>query len=120
MDQIVSTSSLSRGGGGGSATPGQKRLLEAMPELADCRFPQIRDAIPATNYTDPARYGAELEAVWKSVPVIAGPSARRRRMMEERSLERWGERASEWWRASREIKCRHSCGRWICRWSRWR
>jgi len=72
MDQIVSPSPLA---GGGTVTPGQKRLLDAMPELADCRFPQVRDAIPASNYTDPERYQAELQAVWKSVPVIAAPSA---------------------------------------------
>ncbi len=58
----------------GEVTPGQARLLDAMPELADCRYPQVRDSIPAANYIDPARYAAELEAVWKGVPVIAAPS----------------------------------------------
>ncbi len=71
MDQIASNSPSM----GGTVTEGQRRLLERMPELADCKFPQVRDAIPATNYIDPARYEAELKAVWKSVPVIAAPSA---------------------------------------------
>ena len=71
MDQIANTAHP----GGGTVTEGQRRLLEMMPELIDCKFPQVRDAIPATNYIDPARYEAELKAVWKGVPVIAAPGA---------------------------------------------
>lgn len=56
-------------------TPGQARLLAAMPELADCRFPEMRDAIPASNYIDPDRFEAELEAVFRRRPVIAAPAA---------------------------------------------
>lgn len=58
----------------GEVTEGQDRLLQAMPELADCRYPQVYDQIPVSNYIDPERYEAELKAVWRSVPVIAAPS----------------------------------------------
>lgn len=61
--------------GKGEVTEGQYRLLAAMPELADCHFPERRDSVPASNYVDPARYQAELEAVFKRRPVIAAPSA---------------------------------------------
>jgi phenylpropionate dioxygenase-like ring-hydroxylating dioxygenase large terminal subunit len=71
MDQIA----RDRVSASGEVTPGQARLLDAMPELADCRYPEVRDAIPASNYIDPARYEAELETVWKGVPVIAAPSS---------------------------------------------
>jgi phenylpropionate dioxygenase-like ring-hydroxylating dioxygenase large terminal subunit len=56
-------------------TPGQRALLEAMPALADIRLPQVRSTIPAKNYIDPARFDAELKAVFRRVPVLAGPSA---------------------------------------------
>ncbi|PTR12550.1 MULTISPECIES: aromatic ring-hydroxylating dioxygenase subunit alpha [unclassified Novosphingobium] len=59
----------------GEVTEGQARLLEAMPELADCHYPEVRDSIPARNYIDPARYEAELKYVFKGVPVIAAPAA---------------------------------------------
>ena len=59
----------------GEVTPGQARLLEAMAELEDCRYPEVRDAIPASNYIDPARYEAELEALFRRQPVIAAPVA---------------------------------------------
>lgn len=59
----------------GEVTEGQWRLLSAMPELADCRYPAVRDAIPASHYIDPARYEAELKAVFKRRPVIAAPVA---------------------------------------------
>jgi nitrite reductase/ring-hydroxylating ferredoxin subunit len=70
MDQIARDQSLPVG----EVTPGQARLLAAMPELADCHYPEVRDTVPAANYIDPARYQAELKAVWKGVPVIAAPS----------------------------------------------
>ena len=60
---------------GGAVTEGQYRLLAAMPELADCHYPEVRDSIPASNYIDPARYQAEIDAVFKRVPVIAAPAA---------------------------------------------
>lgn len=56
-------------------TEGQRRLLAAMPELADCSFPQVRDAVPAANYVDPARFEAERRVVFRREPVLAGPSA---------------------------------------------
>jgi phenylpropionate dioxygenase-like ring-hydroxylating dioxygenase large terminal subunit len=56
-------------------TPGQQALLEAMPELADIRLPEVRDAIPAANYIDPARFDAEMQAVFRGGPVLAGPSS---------------------------------------------
>ncbi|MGE4430934.1 MAG: aromatic ring-hydroxylating dioxygenase subunit alpha [Sphingobium sp.] len=72
MDQITSNRPAAEQG---EVTPGQQRLLDAMPELADCHYPEVRDTIPAANYIDPARYEAELKAVWKGVPVIAAPGA---------------------------------------------
>ena len=66
MDQPASVKTL---------TPGQQRLLEAMPELADCRYPEVRDTIPASVYTDPARFDAEIQAVFKREPVLACPSS---------------------------------------------
>lgn len=72
MDQIVSDRTQA---GEGEVTPGQQRLLDGMPELADCHYPEVRDTIPASNYIDPARYEAELKAVWHGVPVIAAPGA---------------------------------------------
>jgi phenylpropionate dioxygenase-like ring-hydroxylating dioxygenase large terminal subunit len=56
-------------------TPGQLALLRAMPAIADIRLPQVRDTIPAANYTDPKRFEAEMQAVFRTVPVLAGPSA---------------------------------------------
>ncbi|WP_227689760.1 aromatic ring-hydroxylating oxygenase subunit alpha [Sphingopyxis yananensis] len=56
-------------------TEGQQRLLNAMPELADCAFPQVRDAIPAANYIDPARFDAEMVTIFRREPVLACPSA---------------------------------------------
>lgn len=56
-------------------TPGQQRLLERMPALEDIRLPEARDSIPAAHYIDPARFDAEMDAVFRKVPVIAGPSA---------------------------------------------
>lgn len=60
---------------GTKVTAGQAKLLAAMPELADCHYPEVRDSIPARNYTDPARFQAEIDAVFRSVPVIAAPAA---------------------------------------------
>jgi nitrite reductase/ring-hydroxylating ferredoxin subunit len=71
MDQIATDQSPAAG----EVTPGQARLLDAMPELADCHYREVRDTVPAANYIDPARYQAELNAVWKGVPVIAAPSS---------------------------------------------
>ncbi|MFA7441362.1 MAG: aromatic ring-hydroxylating dioxygenase subunit alpha [Sphingomonadaceae bacterium] len=66
MDQAVKKRPL---------TQGQMQLLEQMPELKDCRFPEVRDTVPASNYVDPARFDAEMDAVFRRVPVIACPSA---------------------------------------------
>ena len=57
----------------GEVTEGQERLLKAMPELADCRYPEVRDSIPASFYTDPERYEREIEAVFRRKPVVAAP-----------------------------------------------
>jgi nitrite reductase/ring-hydroxylating ferredoxin subunit len=59
----------------GRLTEGQLRLLDAMPELADCKFPEVRDTVPASYYIDPVRFENEKTAVFRSVPVIACPSA---------------------------------------------
>jgi phenylpropionate dioxygenase-like ring-hydroxylating dioxygenase large terminal subunit len=59
----------------GILTAGQQALLKAMPALPDIRLPQVRDTIPASNYIDAARFEAELKAVFRTVPVLAGPSA---------------------------------------------
>ena len=59
----------------GWVTAGQARLLAAMPELADCHYPEVRDSIPARNYIDPARFDAEIAHVFKGRPVIAAPAA---------------------------------------------
>jgi len=53
---------------------GQKRLLAQMPELADSAFPKVLGSVPAISYTDPERFEAEKDGVFRSVPVIAGPS----------------------------------------------
>ncbi|HEY8352638.1 MAG TPA: aromatic ring-hydroxylating dioxygenase subunit alpha [Sphingomonadales bacterium] len=56
-------------------TEGQKRLLQAMPEIADSRFPEVHATVPASNYVDPARFDREIKAVFHAVPVIAAPSS---------------------------------------------
>lgn len=56
-------------------TESQKLALSKMPELADSQFPTMRETIPASVYTDIDRFHEEMAAVFKSVPVIAGPSA---------------------------------------------
>lgn len=56
-------------------TESQKKALAAMPELADSVFPRVRDSLPAKDYIDPARFDAEKAAVFRTVPVIIGPSA---------------------------------------------
>lgn len=66
MDQIASP---------GRLTQGQQRLLEALPELADCAFPQVRDSIAAANYVDPARFETEKTVLFRRLPVLACPSA---------------------------------------------
>ncbi|MEX1147692.1 MAG: Rieske (2Fe-2S) protein, partial [Sphingomonadales bacterium] len=55
-------------------TAGQKKLLDAMPELADSKFPEVHATVPASNYIDPARFEDEKKAVFRSAPVIAAPS----------------------------------------------
>jgi phenylpropionate dioxygenase-like ring-hydroxylating dioxygenase large terminal subunit len=62
-------------GQNGKLTPGQRRALAAMPENVDSVFPKVRATIPASSYTDPARFDAERERVFKTIPLIAGPSA---------------------------------------------
>ncbi|WP_395647658.1 SRPBCC family protein [Terricaulis sp.] len=54
---------------------GQQALLNAMPELADIRLPQMRDTVPASVYVDPGRFDAEIRHVYRRSPVIAAPSA---------------------------------------------
>ncbi|WP_336967461.1 aromatic ring-hydroxylating dioxygenase subunit alpha [Sphingobium aromaticiconvertens] len=66
MDQVTTNTIL---------TEGQQRLLNAMPELADCIFPQVRDTLPAANYIDPARFDAEMVTIFRREPVLACPSA---------------------------------------------
>lgn len=56
-------------------TVGQQALLDAMPELADIHLPEVRDSIPVSNYVDPTRFADEMKAVFRRVPVLAGPSA---------------------------------------------
>lgn len=56
-------------------TPGQQALLKAMPAIPDIRLPRVHDTIPAANYLDPARFESEMQAVFRRVPVLAGPSA---------------------------------------------
>ncbi|WP_198351273.1 aromatic ring-hydroxylating oxygenase subunit alpha [Flavisphingomonas formosensis] len=56
-------------------TPGQQRLLEMMPTIDRIRLPEVRDTVPAANYTDPARFDAEMAAIFRKRPVIAAPSA---------------------------------------------
>lgn len=59
----------------GQITDGQYRLLEAMPELKDCQYPKVHDTIEASVYTDPERFTAELENIFKAGPTIAAPAA---------------------------------------------
>ncbi|WP_404476826.1 SRPBCC family protein [Novosphingobium sp. BL-52-GroH] len=59
----------------GRVTDGQFRLLSAMPALSDCKYPEVRDTIPARVYTDPARYEAEVARIFRAGPTIAAPSA---------------------------------------------
>ncbi|MBL8546425.1 MAG: aromatic ring-hydroxylating dioxygenase subunit alpha [Hyphomonadaceae bacterium] len=56
-------------------TKGQQALLNAMPELAAIRLPQMRDTVEASVYVDPARFDAELQRVYRRTPIIAAPSA---------------------------------------------
>jgi phenylpropionate dioxygenase-like ring-hydroxylating dioxygenase large terminal subunit len=46
-----------------------------MPELADSKFPQVHTTIAASTYIDPSRFEVEKSAVFRKVPVVAGPSA---------------------------------------------
>ena len=66
LDQAVPEDVLSEG---------QQALLNAMPAIADIRLPQVRDTIAASNYIDQARFDAEIKAIFRKVPVLAGPSA---------------------------------------------
>jgi phenylpropionate dioxygenase-like ring-hydroxylating dioxygenase large terminal subunit len=56
-------------------TTSQQQALARMPELADSVFPQVRDTLPADSYVNPARFDEEKAAVFRTVPVLAGPSA---------------------------------------------
>jgi phenylpropionate dioxygenase-like ring-hydroxylating dioxygenase large terminal subunit len=56
-------------------TASQQQALARMPELADSVFPQVRDSLPADSYIDPARFDEEKTAVFRSAPVLVGPSA---------------------------------------------
>jgi phenylpropionate dioxygenase-like ring-hydroxylating dioxygenase large terminal subunit len=56
-------------------TPSQQQALARMPELADSVFPQVRDSLPADSYINPGRFDEEKRAVFRTVPVLAGPSA---------------------------------------------
>jgi phenylpropionate dioxygenase-like ring-hydroxylating dioxygenase large terminal subunit len=58
----------------GQLTAGQKRALSMMPENKDSVFPQVRAQIAASTYTDPARFTAERDHVFRRLPIIAGPS----------------------------------------------
>jgi Rieske 2Fe-2S family protein len=58
----------------GQLTAGQKRALSMMPENKDSVFPQVRAQIAASTYTDPARFTAERDHVFRKLPIIAGPS----------------------------------------------
>lgn len=59
----------------GRVTDGQYRLLEAMPELSDCQYPEVLDSIPGANYTDGERFEAELDNIFRAGPAIAAPSS---------------------------------------------
>lgn len=56
-------------------TQSQQKALAAMPELADSKFPQVHTTIAASTYIDPSRFEVEKSAVFRKVPVVAGPSA---------------------------------------------
>ena len=56
-------------------TPGQRKALAAIPDLKDSVFPQVRATLPASSYTDAARFELEKENLFRRRPVIAGPSA---------------------------------------------
>ncbi len=71
MDQTSKT----KQGTLGRVTDGQYQLLSAMPELADCKYPEVRDTVPAEVYVDPARYEVELKNIFRAGPTIAAPSS---------------------------------------------
>ena len=59
----------------GRVTEGQYRLLSAMPELQDCKYPEVYDTIPASIYTDPRRYADEIGRIFRAGPTIAAPGS---------------------------------------------
>lgn len=57
-------------------TPGQLALAEAMPAAARAgRGVEVTSTIPASAYTDPARFAAERERLFDAMPVPVAPSA---------------------------------------------
>lgn len=56
-------------------TPGQKKLLDKMPELKDSKFSEVYQTIPAANYVDQARFDAEMSAIFKRGPIVVAPMA---------------------------------------------
>ena len=57
-------------------TPGQLALAEAMPEASRAGRPAATmSTIPASAYTDPARYEREHDRLFRALPVAVAPSA---------------------------------------------
>ena len=57
-------------------TPGQLALAEAIPALALTASPAaVTSHVPASAYTDPARYTRERTALFDAMPVVVAPSA---------------------------------------------
>ena len=57
-------------------TPGQMALAEAIPAAALAERPAaVTSTIPASAYTDPARYARERERLFEAMPVPVAPSA---------------------------------------------
>ena len=57
-------------------TPGQLALAEAIPALAVATpLSAVTSRVPASAYTDPARYARERDALFDAMPVCLAPSA---------------------------------------------
>lgn len=56
-------------------TPGQRALAEAIPAAATRTAPAQTSTIPASHYTDPARFDRERDRLFHTLPVVLGPSA---------------------------------------------
>jgi nitrite reductase/ring-hydroxylating ferredoxin subunit len=54
---------------------GQFRLASAIPGMSRAAAPAVLNHVPAANYTCPARFGREMDRVFKALPVVLGPSA---------------------------------------------